>query len=48
MRNFYVIKELATGITMVVGNDLDEMKKIFKNFDKKYFILEDCDGKEVI
>ena len=47
MKTFYVIKEKATGITMVVSEYLEEIKEIYKDFDKKYFILENNYGKEV-
>ena len=48
MRRFYVIKELATGLTWVVSDDLKEIKRIFDTFDKEYFKLEDNFGKEII
>lgn len=45
--HWYIIKELATGITMVESEDLDEIKEIYKNYDRKYFVLQDNTGKEV-
>lgn len=48
MNKFYVIKEKATSITMVVSEYLEEIKEIYTNYDRKYFILEDNFGKEVM
>ena len=48
MKKIYEIKESATGITWVVSDNLEEIKRIFDTFDKKYFKLVDNWGEEVI
>lgn len=48
MKTFYIIKEIATGLTMVVSDSLEEIKRIFDTFDKEYFKLVDNLGEEVI
>jgi len=47
MNKFYVIKEKATGITMVISEYLEEIKEIYKKYNKEYFILENNFGEEV-
>lgn len=48
MKRFYIIKEISTGLTMVVSDSLEEIKRIFDTFDKEYFKLVDNWGEEVI
>ena len=47
LENFYVIKEKATGFIMVLSEDLQEIKKIYKNYNKKYYILENNKGEKI-
>jgi hypothetical protein len=48
MKKFYNIVELATGMTWVVSDNLEEIKRIFDTFDKEYFKLVDNWGEEVV